>query len=520
VTQTPHDPSQPHDPNQPHEPSQPHEPVEVLSVGGQYAAAGQDGAPTRGRRRGLLIGAGVLAVALAGGGVAFAASKLSGGGAQPDEAVPASSIAFVAVDLDPSSGQKIDALRFARKFPGAASKLGGGDDVRKALFESLKKEGDLKGSWATDVEPWLGDRAGFAVLPPAADGEDPGAVVVLAVTDRDKARAGIAKVSDGTASCEFTDAFAVCAEEAGVAKKAVADAAKSPLSEVKTYSDDIAALGDRGIARAWLDLSKLQEAVPSSGGMSLSGALGGTDLTGRAAFALRFDGPALELTGNAVGTKFPKLEGSAAMDDLPADTLAAYGFTDADKIVGYVYDQVREAAEKQNAVAELDAQLQQVRDQYGIAVPDDVAKAAGDRVAVLFGGMDDGGLPKVAARLSGDRGVLDKILAAAQSDAAGITIGKAEAGTDTVLASSQAYADVVAKGHGLGAQQAFKDAVPNAKDSQAVLYVNIAGIVSTFADQMGLAGDERKNVEPLSSLGMSVKQDGDRVAYDLRLTTK
>jgi hypothetical protein len=89
-----------------------------------------------------------------------------------------------------------------------------------------------------------------------------------------------------------------------------------------------------------------------------------------------------------------------------------------------------------------------------------------------------------------------------------------------VLASSQAYADVVAKGHGLGAQHAFKDAVPNAKDSQAVLYVNIAGIVSTFADQMGLAGDERKNVEPLSSLGMSVKQDGDRVAYDLRLTTK
>src|SRR5690348_4643786 len=148
--------------------------------------------PARGRRRGVLIGASVLAVALVGGGAALAASKLGGGGAQPDEAVPASAVGFVAVDLDPSAGQKVDFLRFARKFPDARTAIGSDDDVRKALFEALKKDGQIKGDWSSDVAPWLGDRAGFAVLPPAADGEDPSALVVLAVTDAGKAKAGIA----------------------------------------------------------------------------------------------------------------------------------------------------------------------------------------------------------------------------------------------------------------------------------------------------------------------------------------
>ncbi|GAB3600166.1 hypothetical protein GCM10027446_33210 [Angustibacter peucedani] len=511
-------PSAPADPTQPVAPSaDPTQPYggEVLDVGGASTITPPPSGS--GARRGLVIGAGVLAVALVGGGVALAASKLGGGGAQPDEAVPSSAVAFVAVDLDPSSGQKVDALRFARKFPDARDSLKG-DDPRQGLFEQLKKDGTVKGDWATDVEPWLGDRAGVAVLPPTADGEDPGVVVVLAVKDQAKARTGLAKVADGQASCEYTDDFAVCAQDAAVAKKAVADAAKSPLSDDKNYGDDLDALGEKGIARAWVDLGKAQSAIPSSGGMDPLGMGLGADVTGRAAMALRFDGPHLELTGNAIGTKFPKLTGSAAMDDLPADTLAAYGFSGADQLVGYVYDQVRAAAEKQGGAEDFDAQLKQFSDQYGISVPDDVKKAVGPRTAIVFGGVEDG-TPKIAARFSGDRGTLDKIFAAAGQDG-GVSIAKASAGSDTVVASSQAYADAVAAGKGLGSQKAFTDAVPGSKDAQAVLYVNIAGVVQQLADQMGMSADDRKNVDPLSSLGMSVRQDGDRLTYDLRLTTK
>lgn len=491
-----------------HQPDQPAS-TDVLAAGEPPAA--------RGRRRGLVVAAAVVAVGLVGGGAALAASKLGGGGAQPDEVVPASAVAFVAVDLDPSSGQKIDFLRFARKFPDAADAIGKDDDVRKAMFEALKKQGDLKGDWATDVAPWLGDRAGFAVLPPAADGEDPGAIAVLAVKDEAKAKAGLAKVSSGQAKCEFTDGWAVCSDDAAIAKKALADAGDKPLSQAKEYSGDVGALGERGIARAWFDLARLQEAVPTSGGQ-MSAALSSTRLTGRAAFALRFDGPNLELTGHAVGTKLPELKGSAGVDDLPADSVAVYGFSGADRLVDYAYAQVRKAAEGMNAVDQLDAMTAQVKDQFDITVPADVTKAVGDRLAIVYGG-NDGGTPKVAARLNGDRGTLDKIVNAVEGGA-GVTVARAQEGTYSVLASTQAYADAVAKGHGLGEVAAFRDAVPDAKDAQAVLYVDVAKALADVGDQADLSAEDRKQLQALEALGVSVKQDGDRVSYDVRLTTK
>lgn len=486
---------------------------EVLDVGGRGDAPADGG--SSGVRRGLLIGGGVLAVGLVGAAVAVAAGRLGGGGAQPDEAVPASAFAFVAVDLDPSAGQKLDALRFARKFPGARAALKT-DDLRQGLFESLKKKGTVRGDWATDVAPWLGQRAGVAVLPPVADGEDPGVVVVLAVSDRAKAKAGLAKVAGGDAACELTDAFAVCAQDAATAKKAVAHAAKSPLSAAADYTKDLDALGDRGIARWWMDLSKTGDAVPSSGLTGLSAFK--PELKGRLAFALRFDGPTLALTGNVVGSSSPRLSGSASVDDLPSDTLAAYGVGGADSLIGNGYDLVRAAVAKQNGTADLDAQLQQLQQDYGISVPKDIQRAVGPRVAVLFGGLTDG-TPKVAVRLSGDRGVIDRLAAAVQ-ESGGPPIAKAAAGSDTVLASSQAYADAVTRGRGLGSQKAFTDAVPASKDAQAVLYVNVAGVLGQLSDQMGLTAEARANLAPLASFGMSLRQDGDRLAYEMRLTTK
>ncbi|MGN6610606.1 MAG: DUF3352 domain-containing protein [Angustibacter sp.] len=474
-------------------------------------------APARGRGRGLIIGAGVLAVALVGGGAALAASKLGGGGAQPDEAVPASAVGFVAVDLDPSAGQKVDFLRFARKFPDARKAIGSDDDVRKALFEALKKDGQIKGDWSSDVAPWLGDRAGFAVLPPTADGDDPEALVVLAVTDSGKAKAGIAKVSEGQAKCEFPDGWAVCSDDAAVVSKAVKDAADKPLSQAKDYTADVDALGERGVARGWFDLGKLQEAIPTSGAQ-MSAALSSAKLSGRTAFALRFDGPTLELTGHATGTQLPKLTGSAGVDDLPASSVAVYGFSGADRLVDYAYTQVRKTAETMNGVEQLDAVTQQLQQQFGISVPGDVTKAIGDRLAIVYGGTQDGA-PQVAARFSGDRGALDKIVHAVQGGA-GLTLARAQSGSDSIIATTQAYADAVAKDHGLGATPAFRAAVPRAKDAQAVLYVDVASALAQVGDQAELNATEREQLKPLRSFGLSVTQDGDRLSYDARLTTK
>ncbi|WP_426566642.1 DUF3352 domain-containing protein [Angustibacter sp. McL0619] len=487
--------------------------TEVLTLG-EPGSAAYDIVPasTAGRRRGVAIGAGVLAVALLGGAAAFAASKLSGGGPQPDEAVPASAVAYFGVDFDPSSGQKIDALRFARKFPTAGEKIGKDDDLRKALFDSLKDDGGVKGDWATDVAPWLGQRAAIAVLPAAQDGDDPGVVVVLAVKDAAKAKAGLAKVSDGKAACEVDGDFAVCAQDAAVAKKAVADAKDSPLSGAKNYAHDQDALGDQGIVHGWVDLAAAKQAVPTSGGVQ--SALNGAELTGRVAVALRFDGPHLELAGRTFGTKLPTAAGKVSMAELPADSLAAISFTGADKSVRQAFEGARKAA----GAEQLDAQIQSLQEQTGIAIPDDIAKALGDRVSLVFGGID-AGMPQIGARLSGDRGTLDKIVNAA-GELGGLSLGKADAGSDTVLASTQAYADQVAKGKGLASAKAFKDAVPDASDAQAVVFVNIGELVARLGDQMDLSAENRKDLEPLASLGVSVTRDGGDATFNVRLATK
>ena len=73
-------------------------------------------APHRTRRN--LLWGGLLGGALVvGGGTAFAVTTLSGGGAQPDEVLPGNAIAYVRMDIDPSAGQKIAAVRLLRKLP-------------------------------------------------------------------------------------------------------------------------------------------------------------------------------------------------------------------------------------------------------------------------------------------------------------------------------------------------------------------------------------------------------------------
>ena len=111
---------------------------------------------------------------VAGGGI-FAYGKLNGGD-QPAAVLPGNAVAYARVDLNPSAGQKVAAMRFLLKFPSVKDKLGltgDNDDLRQKLFELIKKYAgdDLADvDFDKDIKPWLGDRAGMAALP-AADGK-------------------------------------------------------------------------------------------------------------------------------------------------------------------------------------------------------------------------------------------------------------------------------------------------------------------------------------------------------------
>ncbi len=140
----------------------------------------------------------VVLVAALIGGVTVAVRGLSGGGSQPEDALPAGAIAFAKVDLDPPAGQKINAIRFLRKFPALKDKVGLNADLRESLFEEMAQGAgwdDL--SFDKDVAPWLGQRIGIAAYPggendaPRVFGAAGNVVVALQVTDEAKARAGL-----------------------------------------------------------------------------------------------------------------------------------------------------------------------------------------------------------------------------------------------------------------------------------------------------------------------------------------
>src|SRR4051794_16238734 len=159
--------------------------ADELVIGGSQAP--------RSRRR-WWIGGLALCVAGAGAGAAaWAAVAFLHQGAQPAEALPDSTLGYVSLDLDPSGGQKIEALKLARKFPGFKDKVGlkTDDDVRRWFFDQLADDSGCPIDFAEDVAPWLGSRVAMA----AVGRDEPFPVVVVQTSDADKADAGLRKIT-------------------------------------------------------------------------------------------------------------------------------------------------------------------------------------------------------------------------------------------------------------------------------------------------------------------------------------
>ena len=77
---------------------------------------------------------------------AWAAYSFLATGPQPAEALPADTLGYVSIDLDPSGGQKIEALRTLNKFPAFEDEVGidTDDDIRKAIFDKIQDEARVR----------------------------------------------------------------------------------------------------------------------------------------------------------------------------------------------------------------------------------------------------------------------------------------------------------------------------------------------------------------------------------------
>jgi hypothetical protein len=244
-------------PGYPPEGNHGHPATEHLHVGeGARVRPGRDASEGR-SRKGLLIGGGVAAVVLAGGGV-WAWNAFFAQGPQPAEALPDSSLAYVSIDLDPPGQQKVEAIKTLRKFPAFRDNIGldTDDDVRKEIFNSLQDEGLCEHvDYGDDVEPWLGDRAAFALVDRGKDQPEP--VFVVQIKDQDDAEAGLDKLtacaSDASGSEDdlggyaFNGDWVVLAKTEGIAQDVVDAAGDGALADDGDYTKWTEAAGDPGI---------------------------------------------------------------------------------------------------------------------------------------------------------------------------------------------------------------------------------------------------------------------------------
>ncbi|WP_372727263.1 DUF3352 domain-containing protein [Nocardioides sp.] len=524
-----------------HTPDESQEP-ELLELGG--------GAPMRSAReprrvrRGVLAAAGVAALGLAGVSI-WAAVAFFASGPQPAETLPASTVAYVSVDLDPSGEQKIAAVQMLRQFPAIRDEIGldTTDDLRKAIFEEIQAEaGACTGlDYADDVEPWLGDRMALALVD--RDTQDPAPVAAVQVTDAEAADAGLAALSAcgedaGSQPLGFavSGGWAVLAESDEIAEQVIDDAAESSLADDADYRTWTEKAGGAGIVSFYVSDGigpMIQEGLGSLGpadprAEAYAGAL---EQYGAAAGALRFGDNSLELemVTDVSGVEVDWADNDRGDDvaaRLPVDTAMVLGAGLSDGWTDALLEQFAAGA---GDGFDLDALLAEASRQSGLELPDDLETLTGRSVAISVGSdldvdaMMRSATPQVpvAWSVEGDSDavadVLDRVGSRFGPLAAGL-LGSDADGDLSVIGPDPDYRAAVLAGGELGELEAYREAVPESERSMFVLFVNF----DRGSWLNGLSADDpelMENLEPLHAFGFSGWMDGDVGHSLLRLTT-
>ncbi|NIK60434.1 DUF3352 domain-containing protein [Kribbella shirazensis] len=502
---------------------------EQLHVGGQPPQGPGFGGPQQWqpepkKRRGKLIpiiAALAMVLVVAGGGV-FAYGKLGGGGKQPSDVLPGTAVGYARVDLNPSAGQKVNAVRFLMKFPSVKENLGltgEQDDLRQKLFEQIKKSAgdDLADvDFEKDVKPWLGDRAGFAALPPAEGKDEPIPVVAVQVKDEDAANKGMDKLlanEDEKPGRAFSDGYMILAENQATVDSAVATAKDNPLTKNAKFSADMDKLGEQGFVSGWADA----KALASMSGKVDSGQLAGLgDAT--AAVALRFEPSHVELKGIAHGDKSVKVNSADAAElvtKLPNSTAGAIAISGGESLIDTAWQQVQKAGGEN-----LQPMLEQLAQETGLKLPDDLKTLAGKNIAAAID-KDTANGPKVAIRMQTDPAkaeeVVGKLTTLLRERSSGnIPIKTVKNNDSLVAATSEEYAQQVLQGGNLGDTENFKQALPDTKGAVMIGYVDFEA-----AGSLSERFSEDKDLSALRSAGVVARSTGDGEAeYTLRVVTK
>ena len=222
----------------------------------------------------LLCVLSLSAVAIAGCGSAGTASSA-------DSVAPAGAVMYGEVSLSPEGGQKQALDTLVAKFPGEGSL----EKRIRGVLEDALAEADQPLSYEKDVEPWLGDEAGFFVQGAQLDS----GAAMIAADDEDAAREALEKAvkgdsrersykdvdylvstGDDTAG-GVVDGFLIIGTERALKTAIDTSDGGSPLADDETFGEATGDIPEERLGFVYLNSPKLFQAIQGSiaGGVPL-----------------------------------------------------------------------------------------------------------------------------------------------------------------------------------------------------------------------------------------------------------
>ncbi|SEG56835.1 Protein of unknown function [Nonomuraea solani] len=470
----------------------------------------------KGRKNWVIAIAAALAVVVLGGGAVWAVGAFGGGGTQPNDVLPANSIAYARIDLDPAANQKLALFQLARKFTVTKDSFSG-EDPRQALFNQLN-DGDDKVDFAKDVDPWLGSRIGFAAVPSGK--EEPDFAVAVQVKDQELAKAGLAKLMKGEKyGVAFREDYALLSSTQELATKFAQG--EGSLSDNSEFSDDMGAVGEQGVLSFWADMGGLLDLAKKTVSTEQQAALDKVK-DARFAGALRFDSAYVELAGVVRGAQGMAPEGDlpvANLGTLPASTAGALSVSGLDQVVTKQWAEIEKQA-KASGSTEITQLFEQAKTQFGLNLPGDLATFLGQNftVAVDSEGLDSdqvkGGV-RIATDPAKAQAILDKVTKALSQGGAAPQIAKQSGDGVFTVATTDEYAKKLAEEGTLGDSETFQTAIPNAGEANYALFVDLDKVEKLYLQSM--QGDDKANAQVLRAVGLSGTQSDTEAAFSLRL---
>jgi len=370
-------------------------PAQTAASESVHTGAPQGTAAKKGRL-GLFIFALVALLIVGGGAAAGVLYAIRGTSDVLIGKVPADSLVYATIYLDPAAGQKINVARLAEKFPALRGESLG-TSLDRLMNEAL---GGTGMSFRDDIEPWMGSQVGIALV---ADGDEPG--LALLVDSEDDAAAmkamdqlkgpgtqskqveyeGTTIWKGGSSSMAMVDGTVVFGDSEYIIERVIdtANGGKS-LSSNDAYTDTTLALPKQRLASAFVngaevvDMIERQAVAGAAGSVDrqLLGSLGSFEGLGMTLSA-ESDGISMKFASSIDTSKLPnnpekvKPHRNAVLEWTPQDSYGLMAGTGLKGTLRGMKDRMEEASPGSSFALDmfgLGAAIDSLQGDYGLVV--------------------------------------------------------------------------------------------------------------------------------------------------------